>query len=145
MSEHQVQVRWQRLARAGGDYSRSHTWTLTGGQSVHASATPEFGGDANHANPEEGLVAAVASCHMLTFLAVAAKRGYQVQAYADDPVGTLEKNAEGRLAITRIALRPRIEFGAAPRPAPEELARLHEAAHRNCFIANSIRAAVSIE
>lgn len=145
MSDHAVQIHWRHAPRGDGDYSRSHAWTLTQGQQVQASAAVEFAGDADRTNPEEGLVAALASCHMLTFLAVATKRGYAVQSYADDAVGTLAKNAQGRLAITHIRLRPRIEFGGAQQPAPEELVRLHEAAHRSCFIANSIQAAVTIE
>jgi organic hydroperoxide reductase OsmC/OhrA len=145
MSEHTIALRYAAAPRSDANYPRSHTWTFTGNQTVRASAVPEYGGEPEHANPEEGLVAAVAGCHMLTFLAVAAKRGYAVTRYEDDPAGTLGKNAEGRMAITHVRLRPRIAFGGEKQPSAEELGKLHEAAHRNCFIANSLRCEVTVE
>lgn len=145
MSEHTIALAYQRAQRPDGSYSRSHTWTFTGGQTLRASATPEFGGEDGHTNPEEGLVAALSGCHMLTFLAVAARRGYTVESYADDPVGELGKNAEGRMAITHIRLRPRIRFGADKQPDAAELEKLHEAAHRNCFIGTTLRCEVTVE
>lgn len=145
MSEHTIALAYRNAARPDGSYSRSHTWTLTGNQVVRASATPEFDGEPDHTNPEEGLVAALSGCHMLTFLAVAARRGYIVDSYADDPVGELGKNAEGRMAITHIRLRPRIGFGGDKQPDATELARLHEAAHRNCFVGNSLCCKVTVE
>lgn len=147
MSEFTVEISWQRAPRPGhpDDYGRAHQWRLAGGQTVRASAAPEYAGDPDHSNPEEGLLAAVSSCHMLTFLAVAARRGYTVESYADDPVGELGKNAEGRMAITHIRLRPRIRFGADKQPDAAELEKLHEAAHRNCFIGTSLRCEVTVE
>ncbi len=82
---------------------------------------------------------------MLTFLAVAAKRGHEVDAYEDDAVGYLEKNDEGRLAVTRIVLRPVIRFAEGTAPDAEALNKLHASAHRNCFISNSVRAAVEVQ
>ena len=146
MSEFTVEISWQYAPRAGhpDDYARAHQWRLAGGQTVRASAAPEYAGDPDHTNPEEGLIAAVSSCHMLTFLAVAAKRGFKVTRYTDKASGTLGKNADGRLAVTEIVLRPQIGFeGQAP--GADELDRLHASAHRNCFIGNSLTTTVRVE
>jgi organic hydroperoxide reductase OsmC/OhrA len=146
MSEHRATVRWQR-----GDnpfdyerYPRDHDWDFGLGLTVPASAAPDYFGSAERCDPEKALVAALSSCHMLTFLAIASKKGYVVDAYEDAAVGVLEKNAEGRLAVTRVSLAPQVRFGGERRPSAEELARMHESAHRNCFIANSVRTAVTI-
>jgi organic hydroperoxide reductase OsmC/OhrA len=89
-------------------------------------------------------VAALSSCHMLTFLAIASKKGFVVDDYRDEAVGVLEKNAEGRLAVTRVTLRPRIGFSGDRVPSVEEIERMHESAHRGCFIANSVRTEVTV-
>jgi organic hydroperoxide reductase OsmC/OhrA len=146
MSEHRTLIRWKR-----GDapfsyetYDRTHRWVFAGGTELDASAAPEYRGRAELPNPEEALVAAISSCHMLTFLALAARRRFVVDAYQDDAVGHMEKNADGKLAITRVELHPRVSFSGEKQPTPEELARLHEAAHRECFIANSVKTEVSV-
>lgn len=146
MSEFTAEIRWQHAPRDGhpDDYSRAHDWQLAGGQTLRASSAPEYAGDPTRTNPEEALVAAVSSCHMLTFLAVASKRGFKVTSYTDKASGSLGKNAEGRLAVTDIVLRPKIAFAGAA-PGADELTKLHEAAHRNCFIGNSITATVRVE
>ncbi len=146
MSEHRVEVVWRRDTPdfRAETYSRHHRWHFEGGVEVPASAAPEYRGDADTGGPEQALVAAVAGCHMLTFLAVAARRRLVVDRYEDSARGVLEKNDEGRLAITRVVLRPRIVFAGDP-PDAAELARLHEMAHRGCFIANSVRCAVDVE
>lgn len=146
MSEFTAEIRWQHAPRDGhpDDYSRAHDWHLAGGQTLRASAAPDYAGDAARTNPEQALVAAVSSCHMLTFLAIAAKRGFKVTSYADRASGTLGKNAEGRLAVTDIVLRPKIAFDGAA-PGADDLAKLHDAAHRNCFIGNSLTTAVRVE
>ena len=76
---------------------------------------------------------------------MAARKRRVVESYEDDAAGVLEKNAAGRLAITRVTLRPRVRFGDADTPSVEELAKLHETAHRDCFIANSVNVAMTIE
>jgi len=116
-----------------------------GGSRVTASAAPAYRGNPAHVNPEEGLVAALSSCHMLTFLAVAAKKHFVVDHYTDQAVGFLDKNDKGKLAITRVILRPRIAFGGTTVPTPQEIAELHEQAHHGCFIANSVTTVVTIE
>jgi len=151
MHTHEAQITWQREDGdfAKGRYSRAHTWQFDGGISVAASPSPSIVpapySNAAAVDPEEALVAAAASCHMLTFLWVASKRGYVVDSYADRAVGILEKNAQGRLAITRITLKPQIVFSGAGQPTPEVLDELHHAAHDECYIANSVNCAIVVE
>lgn len=147
MSTHLAAVRWARATPdfAYDTYDRGHVVSYGSGVSVPASAAPEFKGDATKANPEEALVGALSSCHMLTFLAIAAKKRLVVDSYEDDAVGHLEKNAEGRLAVTRVTLRPKVRFAPGTNVDAATLAHLHEAAHTNCFIAQSVKTAVSIE
>ena len=124
-------------------YHRDHEWTFPGGEVVLASASPNFGGSTNRVNPDEAVVAATSSCHMLTFLAIAAKQKMAVLSYIDQPVGVVEKNEDGRMAITRITLKPRVVFEQDIDEA--KLQKLHDSAHRNCFVANSLRSEVTIE
>lgn len=147
MSRHEATIRWRR-----GDaefryesYVRDHTWTFGTGASLEASAAPEYKGNPALPNPEEALVGALSSCHMLTFLAVAARKGFVIEAYEDHAEGFLEKNAEGRLSVTRTILRPRITYGGDKRPSPDEERALHDTAHRGCFIANSVKTEVTVE
>jgi organic hydroperoxide reductase OsmC/OhrA len=146
VSEHRVAVAWRRATPdfAFETYDRTHEVRFPGGQALRGSAAPDYKGDAAQANPEELLAAALASCHMLTFLAVAARSRLVIDGYEDEPVATLEKGADGRVAVTRIALRPKVVFGGEP-PPPERLKELHDRAHRACFIAASVRCEVTIE
>lgn len=147
MTEHQVAIDWERETEGFTyeTYNRDHLWTSAGGVKVSASAAPEYRGNAASVNPEEALVAALSSCHMLTFLAVAARKQFVIDAYHDDATGILEKNAEGKLAITRVTLRPKITFSGEKKPTPEDLKLLHDQAHRGCFIANSVKTEVKVE
>jgi len=146
MSEHAATISWQRGDRDFGyeSYSRNHSWRFDGGVEVAGSAAPGYLGDPKCVDPEEAFVAAIASCHMLTFLAIASRKRLVVDRYEDAAVGHMEKNADGKLAITRVVLRPSVTFGGAGAPKPDELARLHEQAHANCFIANSVRTEISV-
>lgn len=147
MSEHSVHVHWDRIT-PGFDYDtfdRTHTLTFGGGLGVTASSAPDFLGRKEFANPEEMLAAAVASCHMLTFLAIAAKSRYTVDDYEGESVAILDKNPEGRLAVVKIILRPKVKFSGDRQPNADQLEKLHEKAHQNCFIANSVRCPVAIE
>jgi len=147
MSEHKATLKWSRGETdfTYKTYPRSHTWRFDGGVEVPASSAPQFLGDPSRVDPESALVAALSSCHLLTFLAIAANSGFVVDSYEDDPVGHLEKNANGKLAVTRVVLRPRIVFGGAKQPSAPELEKLHDKAHRECFIANSVLTTVTIE
>lgn len=143
-------VAWQRDGQdfAGQRYSRGHVWQFDGGLTVPASSSPLSVplpmSVAANIDPEEALVAATSSCHMLFFLSLAAQRGFVIDDYRDAAIGELGKNAQGRLAMTRIVLRPRIVFAATP-PSPEALAALHHDAHERCYIANSLTADVVVE
>lgn len=146
MSEHTASIRWNRNGQPF-DYEhfpRDHAIAFERGQTLTGSAAPAFFGGAQGVDPEELLVSALSSCHMLTLLAIASKKGWTIDRYEDDAVGTLAKNAEGRMAVTQVTLRPRIAF-ADTTPTAEELQRLHESAHRNCFIASSVKTEVKVE
>lgn len=147
MSDHKVSVRWQRgdAAFERNNYPREHEVRFEGGQAVRNSAAADYGGDPADSNPEELLLAALSTCHMLTFLAVVANRGYVVDGYADDAVAVLDKNADGRMAVTQAVLSPRVTFGGDKRPTDEEYAKYHERAHAACFIANSVKTEVVLK
>lgn len=147
MSTHRAGVVWTRGDRpfTYEAFSRDHLWKLGSGSVLGASSAPEYSGNPGLANPEEGLVASLSSCHMLTFLAVAARARYVVESYQDEAVGTLAKNAEGKMAITKVVLAPQVVFGGDKMPGDEEVFRLHERAHVHCFIANSLKCEVAVE
>ena len=146
MSEHLATVSWQRETPdfTYDTYDRDHGWQFPGGCEVAASAAPAFLGSAERVDPEEALVASISSCHMLSFLAIAARRRWVIDRYVDRAVGTMEKNEAGRLAVTRVVLRPEIAFGGES-PSAAQIAKLHEQSHRECFIANSVRTRITIE
>ena len=147
MSEHTATIEWRRETPdfAYETYNRDHDWSFDGGITVRASANPAYLGSATCVDPEEAFVASLSSCHMLTFLALAAKARYIVDGYRDQAVGVLEKDSSGHLAMTRVTLRPRVAFGGEKRPGPEELRQLHDRAHHACFIANSVKTEVVVE
>ena len=133
---------------ASGRYSRRHEWRFDGGAVVPASASPDVVpapmSDPAGVDPEEALVASVSSCHMLWFLHLARDSGLDVASYRDEARGTMGKDEKGRMAVSRIVLRPAIEF-AGESPDAETLARLHHEAHEKCFIANSLRTEIVVE
>ena len=146
MSEHKATVKW---ARNGADfgyksYPRNHTWHFEGGVEVPGTAAPAYLGDPNRVDPEKAFVASLSSCHMLTFLALASNKGFVVDSYEDNAVGQVEKNAAGKLAVTRVDLHPRVGFSGAKMPAQADLDWLHDKAHRECFIANSVTTEVHV-
>jgi organic hydroperoxide reductase OsmC/OhrA len=151
MSTHLAMVQWQRgdATFSDGRYSRRHAWTFDGGAVVAASPSPDVvpapWSDPAAVDPEEAYVAAIASCHMLWFLSLAAERGFVVDRYEDAAVGSMARIAPGRQAITEVVLRPRIAFTGGRAPTADEIAALHEAAHDRCFIANSVKTAIRVE
>ena len=147
MSEHRVTVAWERGGRdfTYEVYSRDHTWKFDGGATISASAAPGYRGNPDLVDPEQAFVASLSSCHMLTFLALAAKKRFIVDRYTDPATGHVEKNEDGKLAVARVVLRPDIAFGGEKQPSPEELGELHERAHDLCFVANSVKTVVSVE
>jgi organic hydroperoxide reductase OsmC/OhrA len=147
MSLHHASLIWQRTTPdfTYDTYVRDHVVTFGGGARLVASSAAEYRGDAAKPNPEEQFVAALSSCHMLTFLAICARKALVVDAYEDAAEGVLEKNAEGRLVITRVALRPRVTFAAGTAVDAEKLAELHVASHRGCYLAGSVKTEVTVE
>lgn len=147
MSNHHATIAWKRTTPdfAYETYGRGHLITFGGGARLEASSAVEYGGDAAKPNPEEQLVAALSSCHMLTFLAICARKKIIVDAYDDAAEGVLEKNAEGRLSVTRVVLRPKVTFAEGANVDAAKLGDLHASAHRGCFIANSVKTEVTVE
>jgi len=150
MSRHTANVVWSRGDQRFTDnrYSRRHRWRFDGGVEVPGSSSPHSVpvpySDPEAVDPEEAFVAAISSCHMLWFLSIAAKRGHRVDEYADDAEGFLEKDADGRMSMTRVVLHPRIAFGGDHPPSSADVAAMHDQAHHACFIANSVKTAVEI-
>ena len=146
MPEHRVTLIWKR---GGAEFSyqkypRDHTWIFDGGHTMTATAAPAYLGSPANVDPEEAFVASISSCHMLTFLAIACKQKFLLDSYRDEAVGHMEKNAEGKMAITRVELRPKITWGGDRTPSAEQLDGMHHAAHENCFIANSVKTKVTV-
>lgn len=146
MSVHEAAIRWAHAPHSteSNTYSRNHSVALNGNQEVAVSASVEFKGDPDCADPEQMLISAVSSCHMLFFLAIAEMQGFQVESYQDDPKGYLERNDKKGMAITRIELSPRIAFGGDKVPDQEAISKIHTKAHASCFIRNSVTADVTI-
>lgn len=150
MTTYTATVEWRRTGEpfADGRYSRSHAWRFDGGAEVRASSSPHVVpvpySDPAGVDPEEAFVASLSSCHMLWFLALAAKRGFVVDGYVDEAVGQMAADAAGDLWIARVTLRPEVRF-SGPAPSPEEQRELHHQAHEECFIARSVRTEVVCE
>lgn len=146
MSEHHTRLHWARETSdfAYESYDRTHTLTFGGGSSIKGSSAAQYRGNPAYMNPEEALIGALSSCHMLTFLAICARKKIVVDAYDDDAIGFLEKNGEGRLAVTRVVLRPHVKYAGTP-PTAEVEAEIHHQSHLGCFIANSVKTDVTVE
>ncbi len=147
MADYKATVTWKRetLDFNYDTFDRTHTIEFEGGIKCQASSAPEFQGKASLVNPEELIASALASCHMLTFLAVASKGRLSVKSYRDQAVATLGKNTEGKMCVTSITLHPKVEFDGAEQVSMEKMNELHAKAHKHCFIANSIEAKIAIE
>jgi organic hydroperoxide reductase OsmC/OhrA len=148
---HSALIRWNLgdadfLSRR---YSRAHSWTFDGGVVVSASSSPLVVpvpmSDAGAVDPEEAFVASLSSCHMLWFLDIVSRAGFRVDRYEDIAEGVMEKNAQGKVAITRVTLRPAVQFSGDKIPSRAELERLHHEAHEECFIASSVKSDVRVE
>jgi organic hydroperoxide reductase OsmC/OhrA len=145
MSEHKVRVSWERSATGFeySEYSRDHIWQFDE-LVVAASAAPEYLGSDSGVDPEQAYVASLSSCHMLSFLAVAAKRRIGVTRYTDSAIGYLEENSEGKLMVARVILSPQVSFDANTVMSAATLEKLHQLAHRECFIANSVKTVIEV-
>jgi organic hydroperoxide reductase OsmC/OhrA len=152
MSTYTATIRWSCTAsREGftkGQYSRAHEWSFDGGTVVPASPSPHTvpapWSDPAGVDPEEAFVASLSSCHMLFFLQLAGRAGFAVENYVDEAEGVLEKNADGKMVMTRVTLWPHVTWSGDP-PSAEQLADLHHRAHEACFIANSVTTDVKVE
>jgi organic hydroperoxide reductase OsmC/OhrA len=149
MSEHRASIEWRLQGAFDHEhYSRAHTMRFDGGIELAGNAAP---GNipatvvpVNGVDPEQAFVASLSACHMLWFIALACKAGWHLERYSDDASGVLERNAAGKMAMTRVTLRPDAGF-AAPGPSPEQLLALHHKAHEHCFIANSVTTQIDIK
>ena len=152
MSEHTADILWERAPHEdflANRYSRRHEMRFDGGAVVAGSSSPHSVplpmSDASAVDPEEAFVASLSSCHMLWFLAIAAKRKFCVDCYFDAARGVMEKNAQGKVAVTRVTLRPEVVFSGERLPTRAEIEHLHHTAHDECYIANSVKTEVLCE
>lgn len=150
MSNHRATISWKCTSTGftSGKYSREHTWSFDGGAVVPASPSPSVvpapWSNPASVDPEEAYVAAVSSCHMLTFLYLAGKAGFHVDRYEDEAVGTMTKNERGTPWMSAITLQPKISYIGAKQPSAVEVEHLHHEAHDQCFIAQSIKTEVTV-
>jgi organic hydroperoxide reductase OsmC/OhrA len=147
MSEHTVNLLWKNESEDFSyiNYDRTHSWKFEGGTVINASAVPEYLGKKEFVNPEEAFAASLASCHMLTFLAIASMKKYTIEIYEDKAVAILEKNEKLRMAVTKLYLRPKITFTGDNIPDNTIIDEMHHRAHTECFIANSVLTEIIIE
>jgi len=152
MSSYTATVRWSRNGAEGfakGQYSRAHEWVFDGGAVVPASASPHVvpfpWSDEAGVDPEEAFIASLASCHMLFFIDFARRGGFVLDAYEDEAEGVLAKDAEGKMAMTVVTLRPKVAFSGDKRPTEAEIDDLHHRSHEACFIASSVKSEVRVE
>lgn len=147
MSEHHIHLTWNMAphAKAPATYSRDHRASYSDETGIAVSAAADYLGTASLADPEQLLANALASCHLLYFLALCEGSGYVVESYDDHATAIVEKSAESGMGVSTIILRPRARFSGPKQPDQKTLNRLHERAHKGCFIANSVRSAIRIE
>lgn len=150
MSEYKATIKWARNSPdfLKGKYSREHTWTFDGGVTVPASSSPAvvpapYSNPAN-VDPEEAFVASISSCHMLTYLFMAQRQGFQLDSYEDEAIGVVSKMETGALWVSSVTLHPKIVYSGEKLPTPADEERLHEMAHKQCFIANSVKTDVTV-
>jgi len=143
--KHSAIINWNRQANepfSDNKYSRKHTWRFDGGFEVPASSSPHVVripfSDASAVDPEEAFVASIASCHMLTFLFIAASQSFIINKYEDEAEGEMAKNASGEMYVATVVLKPKIDFSGDKIPSAEKITEMHHLAHQQCFIANSI-------
>jgi organic hydroperoxide reductase OsmC/OhrA len=150
MSEYKATIKWQRTNPdfLKGKYSREHTWIFDGGATIPASPSPHVvpapWSNPSCVDPEEAFVVSIASCHMLTFLYLASRRGFQIDSYEDGAIGVMAKNEKGVPWVSLVTLNPKIVFSGDKLPALADLEQLHHLAHEQCYIANSIKTEVVV-
>jgi organic hydroperoxide reductase OsmC/OhrA len=148
---HTATVIWERGEQPFLDrrYSRRHLIRFDGGAEVAGSSSPTVVraplSDPAAVDPEELFIASLATCHMLWFLDIVSRQGFRVDRYEDEAEGVMEKNADGKVAITRVTLRPAVRFSGDKLPTRQEIEDLHHKAHEECFIASSVKTDVRCE
>jgi organic hydroperoxide reductase OsmC/OhrA len=151
MSQYRAMILWRRGEQSFVDnaYSRGHQWSFDGGLTVPASSSPDVVplpmSVAENVDPEEAFVAAISSCHMLFFLAVAARRGIVVDQYEDNAIGIMQERADGRIAMAQVILRPHARYSGERIPDRQKVEKMHRRAHELCYIANSVRTEIITE
>ncbi len=151
MSHYSAVISWERGTASFVDkrYSRVHQWSFDGGVVLRASSSPHSVpapySDPSAVDPEEAFVAALSSCHMLWFLSIAAKNGFCVHAYRDEAIGVMEKNNRGKLCLTTVTLRPHAIFTSIKLPSDTGVRTMHEEAHGECYLANSVNTRIVVE
>ncbi len=151
MATYSAEVIWTRGEEKFVDnrYSRKHLLRFDGGVEVPGSSSPHVVqvpySDAAAVDPEEAFIASISSCHMLFFLSIAAGRKFRVDRYRDNAVGVMEKNANGKLVVSVVTLRPEALFSGDKLPTRADVDAMHHEAHEECFIANSVKSDVQCE
>lgn len=145
--QYTAHIAWNRnnISFTAKTFDRTHTVTFAGGVSVNASSAPEFLGNVALPNPEELFTASISSCFMLTFLYWASMKGITIDEYKAEAIGTLAKNAEGKMAMTEVVLKPFITFHEDKQPDAATLDELFKKAHENCFISSSVKTKVTVQ
>lgn len=132
-----------------GKYERTHQWIMNDGAKIDVSASPEIVpmpmSDPSLIDPEEAFLSSISSCHMLFFLSIAAKKKIIVEVYEDTPIALMGNNENGKMAILSIELQPIVKFVGDKQPTDATVKRMHQLAHANCFLANSINAKITIK
>ena len=146
MHDLSIQLHWQRTEPdlQPGKFSNVHTVQFNGSNDLQVDSAPDWGGDPSNTNPEQALASALSSCHLMTFLALAAKAKWRVASYHDHAVAHLGKNPKGKMAVTRIDLHPVVRFDTGFTVEEKELDEMMHRAHRYCFIANTLADSVEI-
>ena len=147
MTKHSARIVWNRTTENFDyeGYNRDHEWQFEGGIVINASAAPKYKGNPDLVDPEEAFVASLSSCHMLTFLAVASLKKIVINSYEDLAEGVLEKSESGKLCMTKVVLRPVVKVGEGVEVQEEVFQEMHDKAHRECFIANSVTTQIIVE
>ena len=151
MSKYTAIIEWQRGEQdfLSNRYSRKHTLRFDGGAELPGSSSPSVVplpmSDASAVDPEEMFVASLSSCHMLWFLSIAAARTFCVDSYVDNASGIMARNADGKMAMTVVTLKPHVVFSGDPQPTVDQIHAVHHKAHAECFIANSVKTEVLCE
>ena|SRR3990167_1855464 len=151
MDEYVAEIIWARNGQdfLSNNYSRKHILRFDGGIDIPGSSSPHIVpipfSELAAVDPEEAFIASISSCHMLWFLSIAAKRKFCVELYTDKATGVMEKNHQGKLAITLVTLKPEVQFTGEKTPTIEQINKMHHQAHNECFIANSVRTEIRCE